>query len=188
VPATRSGLSDLYKESVRTSRLLVVSRWSNQKVLPWMVSSTGAVRCFDTVSLSQKLSLHCHAHVPILMHVFLWDRSLLSRGCLGSPRLRVPSPSALPLPPEVRLAHQPNDNQVLPLAPEELNESRVSSKQSDCRLQRDTAGEVSFRFHDFSLPNNWVWFLYLLWSSFASLCINQNFRSRQSPLIEASYN
>ena len=151
----RSGLNTLYKESASASRLLVVSRLSNQKVLPWMVSSTGAVRCFDTVSLSQKLSLHRHANVPILMHVLLWDPSLVSRG-FGSARLRVPSPSVLPSPPEVRLAHQPNENQILPLPPEEPNESIVTSEQPDRRLQRDTAGEISFRFHDFSLPNNWV--------------------------------
>ena len=155
MPSTRSGLSTLYKESVNASRLLVVSRLSNQKVLPWMVSSTGAVRCFDTVSLSQKLSLHRHANVPILMHVFSWDQSVVSRG-FGSARLRVPSPSVLPLPPEVRLAHQPNDNQILPLSPEEPNESIVTSEQADRRLQRGTAGEGSFRFHDFLLPNKWV--------------------------------
>ncbi|KAK6261794.1 hypothetical protein QUC31_007610 [Theobroma cacao] len=128
VPSTRSGLSNLYKESVSASRLLVVSRLSNQKVLPWMVSSTGAVRCFDTVSLSQKLSLLRHVHMPILMHVFLWDQSVVSRG-FGSARLRIPSPSVLPLPPKVRLAHQPNDdNQILPLPPEEPNESIVTGE------------------------------------------------------------
>ncbi|KAK8601924.1 hypothetical protein V6N12_051746 [Hibiscus sabdariffa] len=155
VPSTRSGLSTLYREALSASRLLVVSRLSNQKVLPWMVSPTGAVRCFDTVSLSQKLSLHRHANVPILMHVFLWDQSMVSRG-FSSARQWVPSPSALPLPPEVRLAHQPNENQILPLPPDESNESISLSELPDRRLQRDTAGEVSFRFHDFSLPNNWV--------------------------------
>ncbi|KAK8683178.1 hypothetical protein V6N13_039245 [Hibiscus sabdariffa] len=155
VPSTRSGLSTLYKEALSASRLLVVSRLSNQKVLPWMVSPTGAVRCFDTVSLSQKLSLHRHANVPILMHVFLWDQSLVSQG-FSSSRQWVPSPSALPLPPEVRLAHQPNENQILPLPPDEPNESISLSDLPDRRLQRDTAGEVSFRFHDFALPNNWV--------------------------------
>ncbi|MBA0857335.1 hypothetical protein Goshw_010813 [Gossypium schwendimanii] len=155
VPSTRSGLSTLYKESVSASRLLVVSRLSNQKVLPWMVSSTGAIRCFDTVSLSQKLSLHRHASIPILMHIFSWDQSLVSRGSSSAGNWD-PSPLVLPLPQEVRLAHQPNDNQVLPLPPGEPNESITSSEQPDRRLQRDTAGEVSFRFHNFSLPNNWV--------------------------------
>ncbi|KAK7402219.1 hypothetical protein VNO78_14305 [Psophocarpus tetragonolobus] len=57
VPATLSGLSNLYKLAMDTScRMLVVSRVSNQKVLPWMVSSTGAIRCYDTVSLSHSLT------------------------------------------------------------------------------------------------------------------------------------
>ncbi|PHT68347.1 hypothetical protein T459_27834 [Capsicum annuum] len=106
-PSTRSGLSNLYKEAIKECKLLVVSRISNQKVLPWIVSPTGAVRCFDTVSLSQKLSLHRHAKV-------------------------------MPLPPEVE------------------DERGSHSDESELRHERDTAGEFSFRFHDFSLPNNWV--------------------------------
>ncbi|KAJ6346666.1 hypothetical protein OIU76_003365 [Salix suchowensis] len=111
-PSTRSGLSNLYEEAKSASRLLVVSRLSNQKVLPWMVSSTGAVRCFDTVSLSQKLSLHRHA----------------------------------------KLARQHSQNQILPL-PVDVPNDVVN--EADFRLGRDTAGEASFRFHDFSPPNNW---------------------------------
>ncbi|GKU94083.1 hypothetical protein SLEP1_g7618 [Rubroshorea leprosula] len=147
IPSTRAGLSELYKEAVSASRLLVVSRVSNQKVLPWMVSSTGALRCFDTVSLSQKLSLHRHAKVPILIHVFLWDIALASqRG--GSFRFEASSPTPLALPPEVRLPHIPSENQIPTLPPEVPNERSI--------IQRDTAGEISFRFHNFSPPNNWV--------------------------------
>lgn len=129
----------------------MVSRVSNQKVLPWMVSSTGAVRCFDTVSLSQKLSLHRHAKVPILLHVFLWDQSLAATSS-SSFRLRSVSPPAMSLPPEVRLARQPNDNQIQPLSPD----GGIREGGPEVRLERDTAGEVSFRFHDFAIPNNWV--------------------------------
>ncbi|KAL1348685.1 hypothetical protein AAHE18_07G097800 [Arachis hypogaea] len=69
----------LYRAARDTCRLLVVSRVLNQRVLPWMVSSTGAIRCYDTVLLrSIKLSLHRHTKVPILLHVFLWDRILVS--------------------------------------------------------------------------------------------------------------
>ncbi|KAI4322069.1 hypothetical protein L6164_021792 [Bauhinia variegata] len=143
--ATRSGLSNLYKAATETSRLLVVSRVSNQKVLPWMVSSTGAIRCYDTVSLSQKLSLHRHTKVPILMHLFLWDRALATSSG-GSARFRGISPSVQPLPPEAR---KPNENQVNPLFPPESSDSAP-------RLERDTAGDLSFRFHDFSLSSNWV--------------------------------
>lgn len=135
-----------------TSRLLVVSRVSNQKILPWMVSSTGAVRCFDTVSLSQKLSLHRHAKVPILIHVFLWDRSMASTSG-GQIRFRAASPSVLPLPPEVQLTRHPNDNQIQPVPPPQ---DQGESRGVPDRLERDTAGELSFRFHDFALSSNWV--------------------------------
>ncbi|CAK9146755.1 unnamed protein product [Ilex paraguariensis] len=154
-PSTRSGLSNLYKEATRACKLLAVSRISNQKVLPWMVSPTGAIRCFDTVSLSQKLSLHRHARVPILIHVFLWDRAAVSFSG-GNNRLRAASPPALSLPPEVQLACPLNENQAMPLPSELSNESRVLSDGPELLLERDTAGESSFRFHDFSLPNNWV--------------------------------
>lgn len=144
----------LYKEAVSASKLLVVSRVSNQKVLPWIVSSTGAVRCFDTVSLSQKLSLHRHAKVPILLHVFLWDQALASTSG-SSTRLRAASLPTMPLPPEVRLARQPNENQIQPLPAEVPNDNEIRNNR-ERKLERDTAGEVSFRFHDFALKNNWV--------------------------------
>lgn len=160
VPSSRSGLRDLYGEGMDTSRLLVVSRVSNQKVLPWIVSSTGAVRCFDTVSLSQKLSLHRHAKVPIFVHVFLWDRSLVSTS-VNQARIRASAPPprpppVLPLPHEVQLARQPSDNQILPLPPEAHDGGEAVSSRQEPRLDRDTAGELSFRFHDFALSSNWV--------------------------------
>lgn len=156
MPSTRSGLSNLYKEASSASKLLVLSRISNQKVLPWMVSSTGAVRCFDTVSLSQKLSLHRHAKVPILIHVFISDHQF-ERPIAGTARARA-VPASLPPPvmqllPEVQSARHPNDNQIAPLP---LPPPPEESGGPDVRLQRDTAGELSFRFHDFSLSDNWV--------------------------------
>ncbi|XP_004295212.1 PREDICTED: uncharacterized protein LOC101303311 [Fragaria vesca subsp. vesca] len=149
-PSSRSGLSNLYKEAVQASRLLVVSRVSNQKVLPWMVSSTGAIRCYDTVSLSQKLSLHRHAKIPVPIHVFLWDRTVFPSNTNQTRRGASPSTIPLPLPPEVQLSRQPSGNQIQPLQLE-LDEERLSE-----RLERDTAGESSFRFHDFALSSNWV--------------------------------
>ncbi|CDP17401.1 unnamed protein product [Coffea canephora] len=155
-PSSRSGLSSLYKEATRECKLLVVSRISNMKVLPWMVSPSGAIRCFDTVSLSQKLSLHRHARVPIILHVFIWNRSV-GIPSASSIRSRAISPTVLPVPPEILLGQHPNENQVLPLQPETSVESRiVSSDGSESKLERDTAGESSFRFHDFTLSNNWV--------------------------------
>lgn len=150
-PSSRSGLSNLYKEAKRECKLLIVSRISNQKVLPWMVSPSGAIRCFDTVSLSQKLSLHRHAKVSIILHIFLWDRCVEIPGS-GSIRSRAISTNVIPLPPEVQLARRPNENQVLPLPPDQ----EQTDHGSEIKLERDTAGEFSFRLHDFSLPNNWV--------------------------------
>ncbi|KAI9081974.1 hypothetical protein K1719_036236 [Acacia pycnantha] len=149
LPSTRSGLSNLYKEASDTSRLLVVSRVSNHKVLPWLVSSTGAIRCFDTISLSQKLSLHRHARAPILMHVFLWNPALASTSG-GSTRFRDPSP----LPDEAQFPANDSDDigTPQPSAAGEVSSSAISESM----LQRDTAGDLSFRFHDFSISSNWV--------------------------------
>ncbi|XP_072991427.1 uncharacterized protein [Typha latifolia] len=128
-PSTRSGLRNLYKEAKDASKLLVISRVSNEKVLPWLVSSSGAIRCFDTVSLSRKLSLHRHALQPFLLHVLMWEK---------------------PLGPGGRILTRPSN--VAPPSTGELGHN----DESPAVLGRDTAGDASFRFHDFSLPNNWV--------------------------------
>lgn len=60
------------------------------------------------------------------------------------------------LPPEIQLARQPNENQIMPLPLEAPDDSISLSDGRDLRPGRDTAGDVSFRFHDFALPNNWV--------------------------------
>ncbi|XP_023511791.1 uncharacterized protein LOC111776701 [Cucurbita pepo subsp. pepo] len=161
-PSTRSGLNNLYKEAENASKLLIISRVSNQKVLPWIVSSTGAIRCFDTVSLSQKLSLHRHAKVPIFLHLFLWDRELMASLITAAQTRQRPTasqptaPERLALPAEVQLVRQPNDNQIQPLPADAFSESgSVSTDESSIRTERDAAGELSFRFHEFSLSSNW---------------------------------
>ncbi|KAL6499601.1 hypothetical protein OROGR_027511 [Orobanche gracilis] len=151
-PSTRSGISRLHDQATRNSRRLVVSRISNQKVLPWMVSTTGAIRCFDTVSLSQKLSLHRHTRVPIIMHVFLWDSNMNSDANRGSHAMPAVSHS---LRAEIDSAMNSNGNGEM----EGDSSVETSSRESDgrvIRLDRDTAGEFSFRFRDFSIKNNWV--------------------------------
>lgn len=122
----------MYKEASKANKLLVISRANNQKVLPWIVSPTGAIRCFDTVSLSQKFSLHRHAKVPIVIHLFLWDRTSTSLI-----EVRATGPVAVT---------------------EDSKESTDDSAEgSDNRLvNRDTAAESSFRFHNFTGPYNWV--------------------------------
>ncbi|KAK4773582.1 hypothetical protein SAY87_028601 [Trapa incisa] len=141
-PSTRSGLRTLYREAMSKSQLLVVTRVSNQKVLPWIVSSTGAVRCYDTVSLSQKLSLHRHAKMPIAIHLILWEK---------------------PIPPPSKSANSSNDSQhqeavvmQQPLPLGMADDDIIINNRPDLVLDRDTAGDISFRFHDFAVPNSWV--------------------------------
>lgn len=93
--------------------------------------------------------------MPILIHVFLWDRTSASPSA-GSARFRPVSPPVVSLPPEIQLTRHPNENQIQPLPPAVPNEGGVIGDEPEIRLERDTAGEVSFRFHDFALPNNWV--------------------------------
>jgi hypothetical protein len=144
-PSTRSGLRDLYLEAKRASKLLIVSRVSGHKVLPWMVSSSGAIRCFDTVSLSQKLSLHRHALRPILLHVLMWDGN---SDAVARP-VRRPSPAPQLTPEYAELQRQNSFAYV--------EQPRPTEAEAGIMMQgRDTAGDASFRFHNFSLPNNWV--------------------------------
>lgn len=143
-PSTRSGLRDLYREAKRASKLLVISRVSCRKVLPWMVSTSGAIRCFDTVSLSQKLSLHRHALRPILLHVLMWD---LGTDAPNRPQ-GAPCPTPQPSPAFAELLRQNSFSWV--------DQPPQADDEPGMVQGRDTAGDASFRFHNFSLPNNWV--------------------------------
>ncbi|CAN6453697.1 unnamed protein product [Victoria cruziana] len=151
----RAGLNSLYRAASEASKLLVVSRVANEKVLPWMVSSSGAIRCYDTVSLSQKLSLHRHALKPILIHVFLWDRNCTRNAAIAHAK-RQPPPSvpASPAPassPTAAVTPQPA------FSPDLRPSSTHSDEQRGMKISRDTAGEFSFRLEDLSLAgNNWV--------------------------------
>ncbi|WOL19228.1 hypothetical protein Cni_G28026 [Canna indica] len=161
VASTRSGLRELFQEATRASKLLVVSRVGNEKVLPWMVSTSGAVRCFDTVSLSQKLSLHRHALKPILLHLFMWENSPSSPARIND-MFETTTPMSPPhVPPCQRADEEASTTPALPplelLSPvEEVLQDLVYRDGADGGLARDTAGDVSFRFHNFSITRNWV--------------------------------
>jgi hypothetical protein len=147
-PSTRSGIRDLYREAKRASKLLVISRVSCRKVLPWMVSTSGAIRCFDTVSLSQKLSLHRHALRPILLHVLMWDASAPAPARVqGEP----PCPTPQPSPSFAEVLRQNSFAWV-----DDQDQQEQADGEQGLVQGRDTAGDASFRFHNFSLPNNWV--------------------------------
>ncbi|KAL5213397.1 hypothetical protein ABZP36_024244 [Zizania latifolia] len=163
-PSTRSGLHDLYQEAKKASKLLVISRVSGQKVLPWMVSTAGAIRCFDTVSLSQKLSLHRHALRPILLHLLMWEGK--SDASAGPHEPRLP-PQPYPEFPRELLRQDSFAGELLrqdSFAGELLRQDSFAcpdqpvqrAREPGLMQERDTAGDTSFRFHNFSLPNNWV--------------------------------
>ncbi|RWV92640.1 hypothetical protein GW17_00044966 [Ensete ventricosum] len=129
--STRSGLGDLFRQARDSSKLVVISRVSNEKVLPWMVSSAGAIRCFDTISLSQRLSLHRHALKPIRIHVLMWEQA-------STDELARCKPAAAPSVPFPPLAA-------------ELPKNLVADDASETWPGWDTAGDVSFRFNDIAL-------------------------------------
>ncbi|CAK9198835.1 unnamed protein product [Sphagnum troendelagicum] len=74
--ADRAGLLTLYQGACEARKLLVVSRLGREKITPWLVSSGGSIRCFDTVSMSDKLSLHRQTGESVKLHVMLWDGAL----------------------------------------------------------------------------------------------------------------
>ncbi|PUZ71271.1 hypothetical protein GQ55_2G301400 [Panicum hallii var. hallii] len=134
-PSSRSGLRDLFNQAKEASKLLVISRVSNEKVLPWMISSSGAVRCFDTISLSQKLSLHRLAVRPIQLHFLAWEKPA------GPVERIIRSPK---LPPPSTLLPQPHQTLMV-----ESVEPRLDAEQ-------DYVGDLSFRLDDLSFESSWV--------------------------------
>ncbi|GLJ22458.1 hypothetical protein SUGI_0422800 [Cryptomeria japonica] len=145
--ASRAGLIDLYNDARDAGKLLIISRISNEKIVPWMVSSAGAIRCFDSISLSQKLSLHRHAVRPILIHFMLWDETLLSIPTSDDHQAEAPLPI-------------PMSSEITVLVPSAAEASAIpnESNSADMRaLSRDTAGEFSFRNQpSMSQGNSWL--------------------------------
>jgi hypothetical protein len=74
--ADRAGLRTVYQAACAAGKLLVVSRLGGEKITPWLVSSAGSIRCFDTVSMSNKLSLHRQTGQSVRLHVMVWDGAL----------------------------------------------------------------------------------------------------------------
>ena len=100
-----------------------------------MISSSGAVRCFDTISISQKLSLHRLAVRPIQLHFLAWEKP-------AGPVERIIRPPKLPLP--STLLPQSHLNLIV-----ESVEPRLDAEQ-------DYVGDLSFRLDDFSFESSWV--------------------------------
>lgn len=142
VASTRSGLLELYRRARRASRLLVVSRLGCEKVLPWAVSTTGDVRCSDTVSLSQLLSLHCHSLRGITLGFLLWE-DLSVASLLRSAGASRPSVAA------VMQAAAADDEEA------SSDEIAFDGDGPEIVLSKDSE-DCSFRFQHIGLPHSWL--------------------------------
>ncbi|CAN6173833.1 unnamed protein product [Urochloa humidicola] len=135
--AARSGLRELHRAARAAGKLLVVSRVGGEKVLPWMASAAGDVKCFDTVSLSQKLSLHRHALRPITLHFLMWDPDLAAAMPAGDDDADgVEKPAVL----------------MLPSAEMKANEIDGDGPRIGGKDSKDS----SFRFQNIGLPDSWL--------------------------------
>ncbi|GJM99726.1 hypothetical protein PR202_ga16853 [Eleusine coracana subsp. coracana] len=138
VASARSGLLELHRAARRASRLLVLSRVGGEKVLPWMVSTAGDVKCFDTVSLSQKLSLHRHALRPITLHFLMWDRDL-----------------AAALPGRDADDEKPPPVLLLP-SPLAVDKNGELDADGPGLMTGKDSRDSSFRFQNIDLPDSWL--------------------------------
>ena len=143
VASTRSGLLELYRHARRASRLLVVSRVGREKVLPWAISATGDVRCADTVSLSQLLSLHRHG--PVTLAFLMWE-DLSVAALLRSAGASRPSAAAVMLPAQAAAG----DN-----GEASSDEIAFDGDGPEIVLSRDS-DDCSFRFQHIGLPDSWL--------------------------------
>ncbi|CAL5002774.1 unnamed protein product [Urochloa decumbens] len=149
VASTRSGLLELYRRARRASRLLVVSRVGRDKVLPWAVSAAGDVRCADTVSLSQLLSMHRHALRPVTLGFLMWEdlsAATLLRSA-GADRPSVVAAAAAMLPAPQAAAGEDGEASSDEIVFDGDGPEIVLSKDSD---------DCSFRFQHIGLPDSWL--------------------------------
>lgn len=137
VASTRSGLLELYRRARRASKLLVVVRVGQDKVLPWAVSTAGDVRCADTVSLSQRLTLHRHALRPVTLSFLVWDRDITGPVLLES--------AVAARPAQVAAANEEGSSDEITM--DEDGPEIVLSKDSD---------DCTFRFQNIDLPSSWL--------------------------------
>lgn len=70
--ADRAGLKKMHRAARKAGKQLVISRVEEEKITPTMVSSTGCVRCYDTVSISEKLAMHRRTGQPLRINVMPW--------------------------------------------------------------------------------------------------------------------
>ncbi|XP_062192938.1 uncharacterized protein LOC133896366 [Phragmites australis] len=143
VASTRSGLLELYRRARCASRLLVVSRVGRDKVLPWAVSTAGDVWCADTVSLSQRLSLHRYALRPVTLGFLLWEQLTVPAVLRSAAAARTASAAQA-----VVLAAQDGDEAS-------SDEMALDGDGPDIVLSKDS-DDCTFRFQNIGLPDSWL--------------------------------
>lgn len=74
--ADRAGLQTVYQAACAAGKLLVISRLGGEKITPWLVASSGSIRCYDTISMSNKLLLHRQTGQSVRLHVMVWEGAL----------------------------------------------------------------------------------------------------------------
>ncbi|KAG8087092.1 hypothetical protein GUJ93_ZPchr0010g10592 [Zizania palustris] len=151
VASTRSGLLELYRRARRASKLLVVSRVGDEKVLPWATSTGGDIRCFDTVSLSHRLSLHRHALRPVTLHFLMWERLPLAALLKGAGAAR-PTVQMIVLPPPSQDDEQREEDDD----GGESDEAAFDGDGPEIVLTKDDSDDRSFRFQNIGLPDSWL--------------------------------
>uniref|UniRef100_J3MS73 Uncharacterized protein n=1 Tax=Oryza brachyantha TaxID=4533 RepID=J3MS73_ORYBR len=151
VASTRSGLLELYRRARRASKLLVVSRVGDEKVLPWATATSGDVRCFDTVSLSQRLSLHRHALRPVTLHFLMWERLPLSAVLKGAAAGR-------PATVQMMIVQQGDEEEQAGAGEggEDADEVAFDGDGPEIVLSKDDSDDRSFRFQNIGLPDSWL--------------------------------
>ncbi|KAK3121480.1 hypothetical protein QOZ80_8BG0654110 [Eleusine coracana subsp. coracana] len=148
VASTRSGLLELYLRARRASKLLVVARVGRDKVLPWAVSTAGDVRCADTVSISQRLTLHRHALRPVTLSFLVWDRELSAAALLeGAAAAR---PQAVVAAQAIVQPTQPASNE------ESSDEITFDGDDGLVIVLGKDSDDCSFRFQNIDLPSSWL--------------------------------
>eukprot|EP00249_Psilotum_nudum_P019419 c27245_g1_i1 orf=1111-2235(-) len=151
--ADKAGLKTLYQAAQTACRKLVVSRVGEEKITPLMVSSSGSIRCFDTISISQKLSIHRQAGKPVRIHLMLWDGAMLARGwgSAGMYESEMPIPTTTEYNSNTTFLDA-RDNWVMPVDSFESrdwadpNEQQLTSK-GGCNSESNGNGIVSFDSH-----------------------------------------
>ncbi|KAJ7966381.1 Plant regulator RWP-RK [Quillaja saponaria] len=91
--ADRSGLLELYEESIESGFLLVISRIEGKSLMPSSVSYDGLINCSDYNEIKDTLTSAIEQRETIQLHIMAWPNQTrsLSSQIFGSAALRPPT-------------------------------------------------------------------------------------------------